>query len=282
MTTVVEAFVPAKVNLTLHVTGQRADGYHTLDSLAMFADIGDKLKITMPGTSRLSVKGPMAEGVPVDDGNLVCRASKMMGETPDIALTKRLPNAAGLGGGSGDAAATLRVLSGLTGKPVPGHGIELGADVPVCFDCHAARMRGIGDIVDPLPKLPILHAVLVNPNLPVMTAEVFRRLENRENPPMPDEIPEFDTAVDLINWLRGMRNDLEAPAIKAEPVIKQVFDSLAVTPGCLLTRMSGSGGTCFGLYADSETAGSAAGRLRENYPGWWVAATQLNAYGGLS
>lgn len=280
--TVVDAFVPAKVNLTLHVTGQRDDGYHTLDSLAMFADIGDRLTIKLPGSSKLTVKGPMADGVPVNDSNLVCRASRLMSETPDISLKKRLPNAAGLGGGSGDAAATLRVLSELSGKPVPGNGISLGADVPVCLGGKAARMRGIGDIVDPLPKLPVLHAVLVNPNLPVLTAEVFKRLENRENTPMSDEIPEFETASDLIDWLRGMRNDLEAAAIKAQPVIKQVFDTLGVTPGCLLTRMSGSGGTCFGLYGDAETAGSAAGRLQENYPGWWVAATKLNAYGKVS
>ncbi len=275
--TTVEAFVPAKVNLTLHVTGQREDGYHLLDSLAMFADIGDRIAIRPAPQTSVTVAGPMAAGVPSDESNLVVKAAKLMNVDADIQLEKFLPNAAGLGGGSGDAAATLRIISGLSGQAVPDNVISLGADVPLCLTCKPARMRGIGDIVETLPDMPVLHAVLVNPNLPVMTAEVFRRLEQRNNPPMPEVLPRFSEPSDLIQWLRDMRNDLEAPAIAAEPVIKQVFETLEVTPGCLLTRMSGSGGTCFGLYADAETAGSAAGRLQERFPGWWVAATRLNA-----
>ncbi len=274
--TVVEAFVPAKVNLTLHVTGQRDDGYHTLDSLAMFADVGDRMTIIMPGEYRLTVEGPLADGVPVDETNLVLRAARMMGIRADIVLEKHLPHAAGLGGGSGDAAATLRVLSGFAGKPVPGGGIELGADVPLCLQSDAARVTGIGDVVTPVPNLPVLDAVLVNPRLPVLTAEVFARLKTKENPPMPAEIPAFGTAGELIEWLGGMRNDLQDPAIEAEPVIRQVFETLERTPGCLLARMSGSGGTCFGLYQDAETAGAAAGRLKEDSPSWWVTATRLN------
>lgn len=274
--TTVEAFVPAKVNLTLHVTGQREDGYHTLDSLAMFADVGDRMTITMPGDYKLSVEGPMAEGVPEDETNLVLRAARMMRINADIRLIKHLPNAAGLGGGSGDAAATLRVLSGFSGKPVPGDGIELGADVPLCLQSEAARVTGIGDTVTPVPNLPPLHAVLVNPRLPVMTAEVFKRLRHKVNRPMPDQIPAFHTPDELTEWLRGMRNDLQEPAIEAEPVIQQVFETLEKTPGCQLARMSGSGGTCFGIYKDAETAGSAAGRLQESFPSWWVTATQLN------
>lgn len=275
--TTVEAFVPAKVNLTLHVTGQREDGYHTLDSLAMFADVGDRMTITMPGDYKLTVEGPMAEGVPGDESNLVLRAARMMRINADIRLEKHLPNAAGLGGGSGDAAATLRVLSGFSGKPVPGDGIELGADVPLCLQSEAARVTGIGDTVTPVPNLPALDAVLVNPRLPVLTAEVFKRLRHKVNRPMPDAIPEFKTSADLTAWLRGMRNDLQEPAIEAEPVIRQVFETLEKTPGCQLARMSGSGGTCFGIYNDAETAGSAAGRLQESFPSWWVTATRLNA-----
>lgn len=275
--TVVEAFVPAKVNLTLHVTGQREDGFHTLDSLAMFADIGDRMTITMPGDYRLTVEGPMAEGVPADESNLVLRAARMMRINADIRLEKHLPNAAGLGGGSGDAAATLRVLSGFSGKPVPGDGIELGADVPLCLQSDAARVTGIGETVTPVPNLPPLDAVLVNPGLPVLTAEVFKRLRHKVNRPMPAEMPSFETSAELIEWLRGMRNDLQEPAIEAEPVIRQVFETLERTPGCQLARMSGSGGTCFGIYHDAETAGSAAGRLQESFPSWWVRATRLNA-----
>jgi homoserine kinase len=148
--TVFKAFVPAKVNLTLHVTGQRDDGYHTLDSLAVFADIGDRLTITLPGSYQLEVTGPMAAGVPVDDSNLVLKAARMMRVNTDIVLEKHLPNAAGLGGGSGDAAATLRVLSGYSGRQIPGQGIELGADVPLCLQSEAAPH-------DPLAA-SILHA----------------------------------------------------------------------------------------------------------------------------
>jgi len=275
--TVVKTFVPAKVNLTLHVTGQREDGYHTLDSLAVFADVGDRVTITLPGELRLEVTGPMADGVPVDDSNLALRAARLMEVRADIRLEKNLPHAAGLGGGSGNAAAMLRVLSGFTGRRAPDDGIGLGSDVPLCMLARAARVRGIGETLTPVPGLPALDAVLVNPKLPVLTAEVFRHLTQRQNPPMPDEIPDFGSAAELVDWLRGMRNDLEPAAIDAEPVIAQVFETLQKTPGCQLVRMSGSGGTCFGLYKDAETAGSAAGRLNEAFPGWWVVATRLNA-----
>lgn len=274
--TVVEAFVPAKVNLALHVTGQREDGYHLLDSLVVFADVGDRIAIRPATSMSLRVEGPMSAGVPTDDSNLVVRAAKLMGVSADIVIEKNLPNAAGLGGGSGDAAATLRILAGLTGRRIPEDAVNLGADLPVCLLCRPARVRGIGEDMEEIRDLPSLHAVLVNPNRPVPTAQVFQRLETRQNLPLPDPIPATENAADLVAWLRETRNDLEAPAIEAEPVIRQVFETLEVTPGCLLTRMSGSGGTCFGLYADAETAGSAAGRLRETNPAWWVTATKLN------
>lgn len=273
----VESFAPAKINLTLHVTGQREDGYHLLDSLVMFADIGDRIKLKAADTLKLAVSGPMADGVPVDGSNIVARAASLIDVQAEIRLEKNLPSAAGLGGGSSDAAATLSALSQLSGKPVPEDVISLGADVPVCLTRQAARMRGIGDVVEPAPALPTLHAVLVNPNLPVLTNEVFKRLRHNKNSPMPDNLPDAPSAEMLISWLRDMRNDLEEPAVEAEPVIAHVFETLQVTPGCLLTRMSGSGGTCFGLYGDAETAGSAAGRLHEEFPGWWVSATRLNA-----
>lgn len=275
--TVSEGFAPAKINLTLHVTGQRADGYHELDSLVVFADIGDRIRVEPSDTTMLTVDGPMAAGVPVDDSNLVVRAAAKMGVAADIHLEKHLPNAAGLGGGSSDAAVTLGALAGVSGKPVPGDVLSLGADIPVCQVGRAARMRGVGDRVEPVEGVPMLHAVLVNPNLPVMTKDVFAGLGRPDNSAMPETLPQFDEAGDLIEWLATMRNDLEAPAIKAEPVIQQVFDRLSVTPGCLLARMSGSGGTCFGLYSDAETAASASGRLRETHPGWWVLAVRLNA-----
>ena len=273
----VKAFAPAKINLTLHVTGQRDDGYHLLDSLVMFASVGDRITAHAADETSLTVKGPMAAGVPHDASNLALRAADMMRLTATIRLYKNLPHAAGLGGGSSDAAATFRALSQLSGRPIPRNAIDLGADIPVCLLAKSARMRGIGDEVSPAPDLPRLHAVLVNPNLPLATASVFKQLKKRDNAPMPPELPMMKKASSLINWLGDMRNDLQSAAIKAEPGIAQVFTALEVTPGCLLTRMSGSGSTCFGLYANRETAASAAGRLREEYPGWWVVATRLNS-----
>jgi 4-diphosphocytidyl-2-C-methyl-D-erythritol kinase len=274
-----EVFAPAKINMTLHVTGRRGDGYHMLDSLVMFADIGDRVTVRRAATSSLEVTGPMAENTPLGDDNLVLRAARMMGVNAHVTLEKTLPISAGIGGGSSDAAATLRALSELTGKPIPDDLLSLGADAPVCCvaPVGAARMSGVGEKITPMPDLPELHAVLVNPNIPVMTAEVFRRLAKRDNAPMPDPIPTGTEAGPLIEWLKEQRNDLQEPAIASEPVIQQVFSTLEVTPGCMLTRMSGSGGTCFGIYAAAETAASAAGRLQESHPGWWVAVTRLNA-----
>ena len=271
----VEVFAPAKVNLTLHVTGRRDDGYHLLDSLVMFADVGDRISVEPAEAVTLDVTGPLAAGVPTDASNLVHRAATMIGVPGAITLEKNLPHAAGLGGGSSDAAATLKALSLISGKPVPQGTTALGADVPVCLAGVPARMSGIGEDVRPLTDVPDLHALLVNPNIPVLTAEVFKRLRHAANAPMPESLPTGLSAMDFVQWLRIQRNDLQEPAISAEPVVAQVFHTLSVTPGCLLTRMSGSGGTCFGLYADMETAHSAQGRLAETHPGWWVQAVVL-------
>ncbi len=275
--TAVEVFAPAKVNLTLHVTGRRPDGYHELDSLVVFAEIGDRLEVTLSEHPALHVTGPMAKGVPEDDGNIVMRAMSLIGVNARIELHKYLPNAAGLGGGSSDAAAALRALSDLSGRALPGNLLALGADVPVCVVSRAARMRGVGEQVETLQDIPPLHAVLVNPNVAVPTGDVFSQLDSMSNAPMPRALPHLAHAGGFVAWLRGMRNDLQAPAIAAQPVIAQVLEALHVTSGCQLARMTGSGATCFGLYSDAETAASAAGRLREAFPGWWVAATRLNA-----
>ncbi|WP_135504146.1 4-(cytidine 5'-diphospho)-2-C-methyl-D-erythritol kinase [Roseovarius aestuariivivens] len=272
-----EALAQAKVNLTLHVTGQREDGYHLLDSLVMFANVGDTVRVSLADKTSLQVTGPMAKGVPTDESNLVWKAAQMMDTDAKIALKKILPHAAGLGGGSADAAATLRLISRLTGKPIPDDLTEIGADVPVCLGNRAARMRNIGDEITPMRELPALYAVLVNPGLAVPTKEVFARLKSRENPPMPEAIPEKMSGAELAEWIRGMRNDLEEAAIELQPRIAQVLNAIEVTGGCRLARMSGSGGTCFGLYRNAETAGSAAGRLREGFPAWWVKKAKLNA-----
>ena len=267
-------FAPAKVNLTLHVTGHRADGYHLLDSLVVFADIGDRITVR-PGPPCLRVTGPMAAGVPEGPENLVLRAAVLAGSEVDITLDKHLPAAAGIGGGSSDAAACLRALARLTGVRLPDDVLALGADVPVCLLAHAARMCGIGEKVEPLARLPVLHAVLVNPRVAVSTPAIFKRLARRDNPPMPARLPGWHTAENLIHWLTTQRNDLQEAAIKEAPVIAEVLQRIAATEGCALSRMSGSGATCFGLYPDAQAAQRAADALRDDRCDWWIMPTAL-------
>ena len=271
-----DGFAPAKINISLHVTGRRPDGYHLLDSLVVFADMGDRLRLRLAPEPLLSVTGPMAEGVPTGADNLVLRAAALMGITADITLKKYLPAAAGIGGGSSDAAACLRALSEMCRLPVPSDVSALGADVPVCLIARAARMRGIGEEVVPLDGLPTLDAVLVNPGVPVSTPAIFRRLTQRANPAMPAQLPKWPDAAALIDWLGAQRNDLQDAAIAEAPVVANVLQEIASSQHCALARMSGSGATCFGLYPDAATATRAAQSLSAAHPGWWVQATRLS------
>lgn len=266
---------PAKINLTLHITGQRVDGYHLLDSLVVFADLGDRLMLAPAATPALHVAGPMAEGVPTGPENLVLRSARLMGVDLDIRLEKHLPAAAGIGGGSSDAAAVLRgILALMPDKALPDdNGLSLGADVPVCLLARAARMQGIGEQVTPVAGLPALHAVLVNPRVAVSTALIFRTLARKDNPPMPVELPRWANASELTDWLAAQRNDMEEAAIVAAPVVGEVIAALAATQDCLLARMSGSGATCFGLFRTAELAEQAAQALGAT--GWWVKAVRL-------
>jgi len=259
-----EGFAPAKVNLTLHVTGQRADGYHLLDSLVVFADIGDRLWFDAGPQMRISVTGPFAEGVPVDQRNLVWQAAVLAGWTGHITLEKNLPHGAGIGGGSSDAAAVLQAFGGTADA------LQLGADVPVCLAHAPQRMRGIGEILDPIAPLPDLEIVLVNPRVAVPTAPVFNGLASKTNSPMADTIPAFADAAGFVHWLGAQRNDLEAPARVHAP---QVDKALAALEGALLARMSGSGATCFGLYESG--AAQAARRIAQTHPDWWVRAGRV-------
>ncbi|SLN51005.1 4-(cytidine 5'-diphospho)-2-C-methyl-D-erythritol kinase [Ruegeria meonggei] len=269
----VEAFAPAKINLTLHVTGQRNDGYHLLDSLVVFADVGDRLEFTPGPELMLSVTGEHATGVPTDNRNLVWKAAEAAGWTGQIDLTKVLPHGGGIGGGSSDAAATLRVLSG-QGMAIP-DALSLGADVPVCTAAQATRMQGIGDRLTPV-SLPHLPAVLINPGIPVPTGAVFKALTLRDYPPMPAEIPKFETPQDCADWLRDQRNDLEIPATSTAGEIGVVLDALKLTTRALMARMSGSGSTCFALYPTMKDAHFAAYEIGAAHPDWWCRATQLN------
>ena len=268
----VEAFAPAKINLNLHVTGQRADGYHLLESLVVFADVGDRLTVSAAAEPSLTVTGPMANGVPTDPGNLVLQAAHLMGVTAKVTLEKHLPTAAGVGGGSSDAAAMLRALTNLTDQPLPlDMGLSLGADVPVCLHAGAALMAGIGEQVTPVRSLPALPAVLVNPRVSVSTPDVFRALSPKANASM-QALPVMQDIQDVCDWLACQRNDLEDPARKIQPVIADVLEQL---DGAMLARMSGSGATCFGIYGDELAAVSAADFIKKAHPEWWVVSTIL-------
>lgn len=262
--TAIRAFAPAKVNLTLHVTGQRADGYHLLQSLVMFADFGDQLDLTPGPELAMTVSGPFAEGVPTDARNLAWRAAASAGWTGQITLEKHLPHGAGIGGGSSDAAAVLRALE------APGNGLTLGADVPVCRLGRAAVMAGIGEDVLPVADIPAFSAVLVNPGAHVPTPRVFAALSAKDNPPMLPLPASGAAPSHWLDWLRAQRNDLQAPAVILAPVISDVLDALQDSADVLLARMSGSGATCFGLFPTPASARSAAAALRDDHPDWWV------------
>ena len=272
----------AKVNLCLHVTGRRTDGYHLLDSLVVFAGVADRITARLGSGFSLAVDGPEAGGLGVDASNLVSRAAAAMG-VADVALElhKCLPVASGVGGGSADAAATLRALARLTGRPLPPPAVvlALGADVPVCLAGLPARMQGIGEVLTLLPPLPVAAMVLVNPRIAVPTPAVFAALASRTNPPVPaPPAAGWRDFAALAGWLRdGTRNDLAAAAQSIAPVLTQVEAALLATRGCALARMSGSGATCFGLYPDQPAALAAADSLRIRHPGWWVTEAAMLA-----
>ncbi|WP_170415125.1 4-(cytidine 5'-diphospho)-2-C-methyl-D-erythritol kinase [Ruegeria atlantica] len=271
----VEAFAPAKINLTLHVTGCRADGYHLLDSLVVFADVGDTLEFTPGPELSMSVTGEHAEGVPADDRNLVWKAAAAAGWTGHINLNKVLPHGGGIGGGSSDAAATLRMVADQDLAIPDETALTLGADVPVCVAASATRMRGVGERLQPV-ILPPMPALLVNPGVEVPTGSVFSALQSRDNLPMPGDIPVFETPETCADWLQRQRNDLELPTKSLAPEVARVLDDLSGTKDALLSRMSGSGSTCFALYPTMKAAHFAAYEIGAAHPDWWCRATQLN------
>jgi 4-diphosphocytidyl-2-C-methyl-D-erythritol kinase len=270
-------FAPAKINLFLHVLGKRADGYHLLDSLAVFAAVGDLLSVTPAEALSLTVTGPFAAGLSGEADNLVLRAARALADTAGIVpraalvLDKHLPVASGIGGGSADAAASLRLLCRLWGLPpdpalLQPLAARLGADVPVCLRGKPTRMGGIGERLDQAPVLPPCGLVLINPGVAVSTADVFRA--RRAAFSVPASLPpRWTDAQAMAASLRDLTNDLEAPAIALCPAIADSLAALRASPDCLLARMSGSGATCFGLFASAAAADHAATVLRR--PGWW-------------
>ena len=283
---------PAKLNLYLHVTGRRADGYHELDSLVTFTALADTLEIAPAEAFELVVTGPFAHGLDAGE-NLAAQAATALAERLGrsagvrISLDKRIPVAAGLGGGSADAAAVLRGLARLwrlgteRADELREVALGLGADVPVCLDSRAACMAGIGERLSAPPRLPPCGVLLVNPGVPVPTGSVFAARRGPFSAASPiDQAPRDASA--LAALLRVRRNDLEKPAREQVPEIGLALARLAEAPGCLLARMSGSGGTCFGLFEDEAAAAGAAGAIARDHPAWWVQPTRLVHDGSTS
>ena len=278
-------FAPAKINLALHVTGRRADGYHLIESLAVFTRFGDRIAIEPSERDEFSVSGRYAGDVPGDDSNLILKARDRLrafcgpaGATPvAIALEKNLPVASGIGGGSSDCAAVLRGLAAMWGLD-PGDaalariGGALGADLPMCLAAKPLIARGTGEELSFISDFPTLGLVLVNPDVAVSTPAVFSALERRDNESLPPLPRHFDFHT-VRNWLEITRNDLEAAAQTIEPSIGAAKAALEKA-GAGFARMSGSGATCFGLFETGNVAKRAAASIRSRHPDWFVAATR--------
>jgi 4-diphosphocytidyl-2-C-methyl-D-erythritol kinase len=271
---------PAKVNLNLRVVGRRTDGYHDLESLVAFADLADVLTLEKGGETTLSVGGPFAKDCGAPDGNLVLKAARALGlPAGRFTLDKHIPVAAGLGGGSADAAAALRLIARANGLApddprLSDAALACGADVPVCLQSRARIMSGLGDrLSQPLP-LPKLHAVLANTGVALPTADVFASFRGDEpsNHPV-DNVP-FERSA-LLAWLSVRGNCLTRAAVSRVPAINDVFDAMNALPGCRLARMTGSGATCFGLFDDASSAGDAAVRLSKSHENWWIRPVTL-------
>ncbi len=281
---VVSVQAPAKVNLYLHVTGRRPDGYHLLDSLFVFTTDGDVVSVRDSETLSLKLTGEYAGVLSLTQDNIVLKAAKaladMAGVRPkaEITLEKNLPVASGIGGGSTDAAATLKALIRLWNLNVPEEklyeiALKLGADVPSCLASKAVQVSGIGDVLTPAPALPELFVLLVNPNKPVSTPAVFKTrapVFSKANP-FTQDIPDFDC---FIKELEARHNDLCDAACRLEPSVRFVLDALSADPLCRLAAMSGSGGTCFGLFPCSGDAALCRERIRAVHPEWWFLNTR--------
>ena len=277
---------PAKVNLCLHVAQRREDGYHDLESLVAFAVDGDEITLRHADELCLSNAGPFAPMLPSDNDNLVLKAARLLAEKVDrppsahITLKKNLPVASGLGGGSADAAAVLRGLVSLWRLEIDREllleiAASLGADVPVCLDSVAAWIEGRGERVTGIPPLPEMPLLLVNPAVPVSTAQVFSALGRRSGQGLVNRAPKFSDAHALVAFLRSTANDLEAPAREIAPSIGEVLEEIATMPEILMSRMSGSGATCFGIFETHGGALSAMALLRKRRPQWWTIKTAI-------
>ena len=285
----------AKVNLSLRVMGRRVDGYHDLESVVAFADCADRLTLAPGPELSLKTMGPLAQACGDTSDNLVLKAAMLLSaRVPDLkvgafTLDKVLPVAAGIGGGSADAAAALRLLARLNDLALDDPrllevALQTGADVPVCLASHACDMTGVGETLLPL-NLPKIPCVLVNPCVPVATKEVFAALGLRNGELLvgatdvlrgPDWPEPGASLEDWVEVLAASSNDLEEPAMRIQPAVGEVIGALSATNGAWLVRMSGSGATCFAIYENTADAGRAAEKIRADHPGWWVHAGVLS------
>ena len=279
---------PAKVNLYLHVTGKRPDGYHLLDSLVVFTDFGDLVTVTPAAGLSLRITGSFAEGIPIDGRNLVLQAAEKLQALAgipsgaDIILDKRIPVAAGVGGGSADAAATLKALCQLwdldvSHEDLDSLALDLGADVPVCLAGRATYMAGIGEDLTPTPDLPSMGILLANPLIGLSTPAVFKARTADFSEPGRLAGADFSTAPELATALGQRQNDLEPPAKSLVPEVAELLAELKDCDDSLLARMSGSGATCFALFADEAAAVRAAESLKIRHPDWWFQPSRILA-----
>lgn len=279
----ISVHAPAKVNLALHVVGQRQDGYHLLETLVVFTAFGDVVHVAPASEDIFEVTGTFADFVPREGSNLVLRARDLLRARHPrtafpvaIRLHKSIPVASGVGGGSTDAAAALKALAGLWGTregDLAALAEQLGADVPMCLAAQPLIARGIGEILEPASMLPPMALVLVNPGVAISTPTIFRALKSKHNAPLPP-LPRSQGWAPFCDWLGEARNDLQPPACETNPIVTETIEAIAAT-GAVHPRMSGSGATCFGLFATLAEASAAARQLGSGRPGWFVEATAL-------
>ncbi len=276
---------PAKINLFLHVGDKRPDGYHALESLVAFSQVGDQLRVSSGQSLWLDIDGPFSAGLSAAQDNLVLRAARNLAEYAGIApqallrLTKNLPVASGIGGGSADAAAALGGLNalwslGLSNDALRDLAAEIGSDIPVCIESVPAWMEGRGERVESLSRFPEIPLVLVNPGVSVPTGPVFAALQSRTGVSGLRPKTQLDSVEKVLSFLQSTSNDLEAPALKIAPIIGSVLEALRGHHS-LLARMSGSGATCFGIFPDDSRAEEAASAIQASNRGWWVGSTRL-------
>ena len=275
----------AKINLYLHVVGRRSDGYHLLDSLVVFAETGDAIAVAPADDLSLTIDGPFAGKLAADDDNLVLRAARGLRDLAGVSagaaitLTKNLPVASGIGGGSADAAATLEALIALwrigpDRTALERLALSLGADVPVCLAGKASFMGGVGEEIVPTEEMPPAHLLLVNPGVATPTPAVFKARRGGFSGAGRWAVAPSDV-MDMAAALRTRTNDLTDAAISVTPEIRDVLAAIEGTERCLLARLSGSGATCFGLYAIAADAEKARKAVLAAHPGWWTVATRV-------